>query len=67
VNEYEGQHRFGGGNDGDCDPQVIDILAGNAKGDASEVKAQHEMLQYKCGADGSSESKATLTMVRQSK
>jgi hypothetical protein len=67
VNEYEGQHRFGGGNDGECDPHVIDTLAGNGKGDASEVKAQHEMLKYKCGAEGSSEAKATLTMVRQSK
>jgi carbohydrate-binding DOMON domain-containing protein len=63
VNEYEGQHRFGGGNDGDCDPQVIDLLAGNAKGDASEVQAQHDMLKYECGADGSSKTKATLTMV----
>jgi hypothetical protein len=23
VNEYEGQHRFGGGNDGDCDPHTM--------------------------------------------
>lgn len=67
VNEYEGQHRFGGGNDGDCDPQVIDILAGSGKGDASEVQAQHDMLKYECGADGSSKSKATLTMVHESK
>jgi carbohydrate-binding DOMON domain-containing protein len=67
VNEYEGQHRFGGGHDGDCDPHVIDILAGSGKGDASEVKAQHEMLKYECAEDGSAKSKATLTMVRQSK
>ena len=32
VNEYEGQHRFGGGNDGDCDPHVMDILAGKGAG-----------------------------------
>jgi carbohydrate-binding DOMON domain-containing protein len=63
VNEYEGQHRFGGGNDGDCDPNAIDILAGSAKGDASEIKAQHEMLKYECGAEGASKSKATLTTV----
>jgi len=67
VNEYEGQHRFGGGNDGECDPHVIDVLAGSAKGDASEAKAQHEMLKYECGAEGASKTKATLTMVRQSK
>ena len=64
VNEYEGQHRFGGGNDGDCDPHVIDMLAGSGKGDASEAKAQHDMLKYECGADGTSKTKATLTMVR---
>jgi hypothetical protein len=28
VNEYEGQHRFGGGNDGDCDPHAMDVLDG---------------------------------------
>ncbi len=63
VNEYEGQHRFGGGNDGDCDPHAVDILAGDAKGDASEVEAQHQMLKYECAPDGSAKQKATLTMV----
>ncbi|PTL82927.1 glucodextranase DOMON-like domain-containing protein [Vitiosangium sp. GDMCC 1.1324] len=63
VNEYEGQHRFGGGNDGECDPHVIDLLAGDAKGDASEVKAQHDMLSYECAEDGTSKKPATLTMV----
>jgi carbohydrate-binding DOMON domain-containing protein len=67
VNENEGQHRFGGGNDGECDPHAIDILAGSAKGDASEAKAQYEMLKYECGADGASVKKATLTMVRPGK
>jgi carbohydrate-binding DOMON domain-containing protein len=67
VNEYEGQHRFGGGNDGECDPHVIDTLAGSAKGEASEAKAQYDMLKYECAEDGSSKQKATLTMVRQSK
>lgn len=63
VNEYEGQHRFGGGNDGDCDPHAIDILAGAGKGEASEVAAQHEMLSYECAEDGSAKKPATLTMV----
>jgi len=63
VNEYEGQHRFGGGNDGDCDPHAIDILAGQGKGDASEVAAQHAMLSYECGDEGASKKMATLTMV----
>ncbi len=38
VNEFEGQHRFGGGTDYDCDPHVMDILAGAGTGDASEAK-----------------------------
>jgi carbohydrate-binding DOMON domain-containing protein len=64
VNEYEGQHRFGGGNDGDCDPHTMDILAGAASGDASETQAQHDMLRYECNPDGTAKTMATLTMVR---
>jgi carbohydrate-binding DOMON domain-containing protein len=56
VNEYEGQHRFGGGNDGDCDPHVMDILAG--------AVSQAEQLKYECAADGSAKTKATLQTVR---
>jgi carbohydrate-binding DOMON domain-containing protein len=50
VNENIGAHRFGGGNDGECDPHVLDILAGKARGERSEVTAQHEALTYKCGS-----------------
>jgi carbohydrate-binding DOMON domain-containing protein len=64
VNEYEGQHRFGGGNDGDCDPHVLDLLAGKAIGDKSEIEAQHQMLSYECNEDGTSKKMATLKMVR---
>lgn len=64
VNEFEGQHRFGGGNDGDCDPHVIDVLAGKGAGDKAEIDEQHKLLAFECGADGSSKKKATLTMVR---
>ena len=60
VNEFEGPHRFGGGDDGMTDPHVIDILAGKAKGDASEVAAQHAQLKY----DAKANKKAVLTMVR---
>jgi carbohydrate-binding DOMON domain-containing protein len=63
VNEYEGQHRFGGGNDGECDPHVMDLLAGEGKGEASEAKAQHDMLSYECAEDGTAKKPATLTMV----
>ena len=64
VNEYEGQHRFGGGNDGDCDPHVIDLLAGKAVGDKGEIDLQHKMLAYECNPDGTAKKLATLTMVR---
>jgi carbohydrate-binding DOMON domain-containing protein len=63
VNEFEGQHRFGGGTDSDCDPHVVDLLAGEGKGDGAEAKAQHEMLAYECAADGTASKKATLKMV----
>jgi len=64
VNEYEGQHRFGGGNDLMCDPHVMDVLAGDASGAESEIAAQHEMLAYTCSDDGTEDVLATLTMVR---
>ena len=64
VNEFEGQHRFGGGNDGECDPHVMDVLAGKGRGDPSEVQAQSQMLAYECNADGTAKKLATLSMVR---
>lgn len=64
VNEYEGQHRFGGGTDTDCDPHAMDVLAGAGKGDKSEIEAQHKLLAYECNDDGSSKKRATLSMVR---
>ena len=57
VNEYEGQHRFGGGNDGDCDPHVIDLLEGPGA-------TQKEMLAYTCGPNGESVKKATLKTIK---
>lgn len=57
VNEYEGQHRWGGGNDGDCDPHIMDVLEGpDAK--------QADMLAYECGPDGKSVKSATLKMIK---
>ncbi len=53
VNEYEGQHRFGGGTDYDCDPNVMDIL-----GD------QKQLADYACNDDGSTKKLAVLTMVK---
>ncbi len=44
VNEVEGPHRFGGGDDGDCDPHVLDILAGEAGGSKKEAADQKREL-----------------------
>lgn len=63
VNEFEGQHRFGGGNDGDCDPHVADILAGTGKGEDAEKQAQYDMLKYECDEEGNGK-QAVLNMVR---
>ncbi len=41
VNEFNGQHRFGGGTDYDNDPHVMDILV---PPDGDPVKKQHEIL-----------------------
>lgn len=57
VNEYEGQHRFGGGNDGDCDPHVMDVLDGPGA-------SQKDMLAYTCGPNGTSVKMATLKMIK---
>jgi carbohydrate-binding DOMON domain-containing protein len=67
VNEYEGQHRFGGGTDTDCDPHVMDILAGDGKGLPAEAEQQHEMLKYECNPDGTAKAPATLKMVHSKK
>ncbi len=63
VNEFEGQHRFGGGNDGDCDPHAMDVLAGSATGDKAEIEEQKAMLAYECAPDGSAKTMATLKMI----
>jgi carbohydrate-binding DOMON domain-containing protein len=41
VNEFEGQHRFGGGSDYDNDPHVMDILV---PPDGDPAKKQYEIL-----------------------
>ena len=58
------QAAFGGGNDGECDPHVIDVFAGMAKGDKSEIDEQKKMLTFECADDGTSKAMATLTMVK---
>ena len=60
VNEFEGEHRFGGGDDSDVDPNFVDCLAGAGKGGDDEVKAQHDMLKF----DAGKKQKAVLKMVR---
>jgi carbohydrate-binding DOMON domain-containing protein len=57
VNEYEGQHRWGGGHDGDCDPHAMDVL------DGPDAK-QADMLAFTCAADGKATKTAALKMVK---
>jgi carbohydrate-binding DOMON domain-containing protein len=63
VLESEQPLRFGGGSDGDCDPNVLDVLAEDASGDAHEVDLQHDQLQYECNPDGTVKKLATLKLV----
>ncbi len=61
VNEYNGEHRFGGGNDGNCDPHVIDMLAGKGHGNDGEKAEQHKQLSsFSCEGNGKL---ATIHMV----
>lgn len=64
INEYEGQHRFGGQADTDCDPHVVDMLAGSGKGKKSEIAAQIEMLKFECSEDGDVIKLSELSMLR---
>jgi hypothetical protein len=57
VNEYEGQHRFGGGNDGDCDAHVMDVLE-------SASAKQADMLSSTCGPNGETVKPATLKLIK---
>lgn len=63
VNEYAGQHRFGGGNDHNCDPHAIDILAAPARGGSDEKQAQYKALKaFTCTASGKGK-KAVIPMI----
>lgn len=44
LNEYEGQHRFGGGSDYDGDPNFLDMLVPPGKGGKDEADLQHKIL-----------------------
>lgn len=57
VNEEPGEHRFGGGCDGFGDPQIVDMLAGSANGDAAEADAQHKALSVYTCADAAKDAK----------
>jgi len=63
VNEYNGEHRFGGGSDYNCDPHVMDMLAPPAKGSSGERDSQYRVLKaYKCDGSGKGK-KAVIPMV----
>lgn len=61
VNEFEGQHRFGGGSDYDNDPHVMDMLA---PPDGDAAKKQHEILsKYNKAAANADVKPADLAVV----
>jgi len=60
VNEFEGAHRFGGGDDYDGDPHFLDILVSPAKGGGD----QHEILaKHVSGAEPAKWKRVVLPMV----
>lgn len=64
VNEYNGQHRFGGGSDFRGDPQVMDLLVPPAKGGPDEISKQHEALsKYHADEDTAKIVNAVVPMV----
>ena len=65
TNEIGGEHRFGGGCDTVGDPQVLDLLAGGATGDAAEKDAQHQQLSaWKCAETAAAATLAKVGVVR---
>lgn len=64
VNESAGAHRFGGGRDDDCDPNVLDVLTVTAAGESEELAAQKSALAYECGPGETVVRAATLPMIR---
>jgi len=66
VNEYNGQHRFGGGSDFRGDPQVMDILVPPAKGGPDEITKQRDLLsKYHADEDPAKIVRAVVPMVSQ--
>ncbi len=64
VNEYEGQHRFGGGSDYEGDPHWLDMLAGSAKGGDDEKEAQYTIMKdYVSDAEASKNKFVTVPMI----
>lgn len=52
VNAKNGDHRFGGGDDGEGDPHFMDMLYPPAAGEKAEIEGQHKVLsQYKSDED----------------
>jgi carbohydrate-binding DOMON domain-containing protein len=65
INEFNGEHRFGGGCDGFGDPQIVDMFAGSGKGEASEIEAQHKVLSnYTCADESKNAKYPQLGFVR---
>ncbi|MBC8415820.1 MAG: hypothetical protein H8E11_05260 [Candidatus Cloacimonetes bacterium] len=65
VNEYEGDHRFGGGADGAGDPNVVDLFVDDADGSEDEKQIQYDMLSdYESGMDPEDTSEDKLATIK---
>ncbi|MEC9071153.1 MAG: glucodextranase DOMON-like domain-containing protein, partial [Myxococcota bacterium] len=56
VNQLSGSHRFGGGTDSDCDPNILDLVAAT---DEEQAKA----LGFLCAWEEGGPVPATLSLV----
>lgn len=63
VDHAESEFRFGGAENPSCDPNVLDVLAGNGDGEDGEIGMQHTMLEAEC-KPGTPAKLASLQMVR---
>lgn len=65
VNEYNGDHRFGGGSDGSGDPNVMDMFVDNADGSDDEADIQYDQLDdWESGMDPLETDENKLTVIK---
>jgi len=65
VNEFDAQHRFGGGSDGAGDPNVMDMFVDDANGSEDEIAIQYDQLDdWVSGPDPEDTSGDKFTVIK---